>query len=894
MKTKFFYALLAVAIPIVSFGQQDTLEDDPPSIIEPIPNTVPEIYLQQVQPSDATMEFLAQHFENYRAYYFDFGAVESYFLNNHYALEFNLNADGTQTFFSVQRKDLRSPNFVESETLENGETFNRFERDSLNDSLYIPRLVHGFANRTRHELCRFAIYHNNFTGYHWNTESNELMYYISLQEFIKESGSQFTTDENFLLVYNLKDLITQSNSLCEILEEGHNEPQPLGYFDQCAPRFLEIAAEGDYWWCNAFGGNATNKILENLFFVEGIYTFYFNLSFVVNHISLIPTNSSMYNTTSSNDKIAQFRSFWNANRGWVDRDIAILYTSKSYTGGVIGNAYPFSICNVGSAYATMQNHPKNILILAHELGHVFGSLHDEDYGSSTCSGSDTPIMCSYAIAAGPNYYFSPHTRNLILTSINDNAGCLSDHANGPMTAILKSWSNFRNPRWIATWFMNIGDQKVVGNFDGENDDEEIFFASPNKAWVGIMDFSCDQGTDWYHLWGNSGNGTFGTWYRNYGDRYLGGDCDGNGKTDLISVSGNRHWFALQEYNPSTWSWIHKWGNSGSHWVASWYLQANDSYRVADFDGDGKDDLLCTNPNGWAQLIKFNWNSGGYYVPQTIWSNNGNGWLGGVQVNNTTWWLSGKYATLAKDELFTISGNWVTTQRYNGSGWDWIWSQYGASHFASMYILPLNGDQRILNGNFDNDPQHEVVNLNKTWTATADYDGSNYVQNWNNGGTQRLNDWQLNHENEYLFVKAAPTDEKQILGIRTDVTVSGWWIFKKYTYTQSVAGMYKANPIMPDFVMPNTNNGGDAEAEQAPAGLKVDPNPALNNITVEFDNTATKASGVILDITGKKISEVELSVTSPTMGIEHLAQGSYILQITFDNNTFFTTQFIVQE
>ncbi|MFT4063053.1 MAG: M12 family metallo-peptidase [Edaphocola sp.] len=820
-----------------------------------------------------------------------------YLLSTPYAIEFYLNKGNDSTLLTLQRRDLRSSNFIQTETgLEGGITA-LFERNDLSDTSFIVRTLNGFADRDKSKITRFAVYEDNLKGYIYNTELNKVLYFISLQDFIKESGIIFATTDNPLLVFDLGDLIARSNGVCGVLDEVidsvDNDNQYRGYFEDCTPRYLEIATEGDYWWCQVHGSNAANKILENLFFVEGIYTYHFNISFVVNHVSLLISNPSLYNTTDPDEKIQQFRSYWNSNHANIHRDVAILYTGKAYASTVIGNAYPNSLCNQSLAYATMQNHSKNILICAHELGHVFGSKHDEDYASSTCSGSDKPIMCSYAVATGPNYYFSPYTRDVILTSINNHAGCLNDYANGNhLSKIHKTWSNFRNPQWVASWYVNYGDVKLAGNFDGENEgDEEIFFASPDRNWVGIMDFSCDEGTDWYHLWGNGGNRVFGTWYRNYNDRYLAGDFDGDGKDEVVSISGSNQWFAIQEYAPSSWSWTHKYGNGGAGKIAYWYLGSQDRYRVADFDGDGKDELLCVNPNGWSQLIKFNWSAGGYYVPQTIWSNEGNGWVGGVQISNTDQWLSGKYTQLAKDELFTISGTWVSTQKFNGSGWNWVWSQYGASHFAYMYILPLNSEQKQLTGNFDSDLRDEFVNINKTWAGTADYDGSTFVQNYNNGGTQLLSDWNLNADNQYLFIKAAPTAEKQILGFQYNYNCNGFWFWQTCGYNTKIASMYKGNSTAYNFRPGNNEEGNDLAKAN---GLKVYPNPATNTINIDFAGEYENATCTITDAIGKMVKSEQITPASPRINLGGLMRGVYVLKVQFGNKNSFTTKLVINE
>jgi len=432
----------------------------------------------------------------------------------------------------------------------------------------------GFTDRDKSQIVRLSVEENGLTGYVWNTETNHVLYYTSLQDFIKSNNNDFSTSENYLLVFDLGSLISHENALCAALEEEHEDTTAeKGYFEQCTPRFLEIAAEGDKKWCNIYGSNASGKILETLFLVEGIYTYNFNISFVVNNINLLPNNGSLYTSNNSQTVLYEFQSNWNNNHTGIKRDMALLFSGNMSWdfGGTLGRAFLNTLCTNSLAYGITTNTSKRVLTTAHEMGHVFGSHHDDGtggYGTSSCSGNDVPIMCAAAVANGPFFYFTPYTRNIILTSINNHAYCLNDYANGnPITKFHKSWSNFQNQRWIATWLLQNQDKKVVGNFDGENNDEEIFFAAPDNKWVGIMDFSCDQGTNRYHLWGNSGNGTFGTWYRNHGDKYMAGDFDGNGKADLFSVSGGASWSALQEYDPSSWSWIHKWGNAGTHWIA---------------------------------------------------------------------------------------------------------------------------------------------------------------------------------------------------------------------------------------------------------------------------------------------------------------------------------------
>ena len=884
MNKKVLLLLLFLGLATFAGAQNDT-----PSYTQPVIPVIPGFQLNSANVSGATSQYLSGKISTYQAYDFNYQALYNHMLSNPHVLDIELVNGASQTFLSLQRRDMRAEDFVQAETNANGVTQTVFARDTLSDSSYVVNTFSGFADHDKSLISRLAIYPDNLKGYIWNTVTGHVLYYTSLQDFIQESGGTYQTAENFLLVFDLGALTADAGNICTNLSGATQPgtPQPLGYFEECTTKYLEIACEGDKKWCDVYGGvlRAKMKILETLFLVEGIYTYNFNISFVIKYMNFYPFTPNIYSNTDIDQRLNDFRTNWVTHNGAIKRDCALLFSGHSSLPGTAGGvAWPYSVCDPNSAYATINNVSKKVLTTAHELGHILGSHHDNGpggYGSSSCTGMDVPIMCATAYAAGPDFKFSTYTRGVILDFINAHGACLGGYDSGmPVSLIHKSWSNAQDVGRVGPWRLGNGDYKVVGNFDGQNGDEEIFFASADNNWVSLVDFSCDQGTNWYHLWSNYGSRTFGTWHRNTNDKYLSGDFDGNGKSDLFSVSGNCSWAAAQEYNPGTASWIHKWGNSGTRLMAGWYFNGNDTYVTGDFDGDGKDELLCINPNGWAQIIRFNW-SGSAYTPQTIWSNNGNGWVGGVQINNTNRWHKGKFATLSKDELFTISGTWVTTQRFDGTNWQWIWSQYGASDFAGMYILPITAQQISMTGNFDGDANHEFINLNNQWCGTAEYSGSTYVQNWNNGGNFKINDWDLTGVNEYFLVKAAPTAEKQIFAIK----------YRRRTFygpsEPYLCGMYKGNAAAQDFkpALP-------IDEMQKTEKIKVYPNPARDKVIVELGDVRKGASIAITDMSGRLIKRVPVNGANTEIALSDLPGGMYLLTATLEGANVFTTKIVV--
>ena len=166
---------------------------------------------------------------------------------------------------------------------------------------------------------------------------------------------------------------------------------------------ITLAIDSDQELVGLFDGDtdATLGYLGTLMAAtSSIFTRDHGIRLQASHIRLW-TGEDPWNAGSTADELYAFRDLWQAEMGWVQRDLAHFLSGRGLGGGVawlpgLCNAYGYGLSanlNGSFPYPIENNSGQNwdLMVFAHELGHNVGCPHTHDIGVDDCAGGDCSI-----------------------------------------------------------------------------------------------------------------------------------------------------------------------------------------------------------------------------------------------------------------------------------------------------------------------------------------------------------------------------------------------------------------------------------------------------------------------------------------------------------------------
>ncbi|MBK7859076.1 MAG: FG-GAP repeat protein [Archangiaceae bacterium] len=319
---------------------------------------------------------------------------------------------------------------------------------------------------------------------------------------------------------------------------------------------------------------------------------------------------------------------------------------------------------------------------------------------------------------------------------------------------LSTGSSFVSTRWYAATPQHMRNggsgndyQVLTGDFNGDGKtDLATLTRNGGGGW-----------SEWVALELSTGGGFVSArWYaatpqhmRNGGSgndyRVLTGDFNGDGKTDLATVTRNgggawNSWLAMELSTGS--------GFTSTVWPAATPQHmrnggSNADYRVltGDFNGDGKTDVATLTRNGgggWAEWVALELSTGGGFTSTR--------WYAATPQHMRNGGSGGDYQVLAEDFDGDGKTDLATVTKNGGGGWaDWAALELstGGSFVSTRWWTPTpqhmrNGgsgsDYRVLSGRFNADARADLVTVSpsgggawSTWDSVDLSTGSGFSE-----------------------------------------------------------------------------------------------------------------------------------------------------------------------
>ncbi len=327
-----------------------------------------------------------------------------------------------------------------------------------------------------------------------------------------------------------------------------------------------------------------------------------------------------------------------------------------------------------------------------------------------------------------------------------------------------------NPRWgnggshtVDWWYINTNDRYVGGNFDGDGADE-LLAVNPN-GYAHLMKFN---GSSWNTRWANVGNGSIHWWRIGGADRFVAGDfLLGNGRDELLAINPTNGYAHLMVYDGTTWTT--PWANVGSGSIDWWYIGRADSYVAGDLlPGNGRDELLAVNPStGYAHLMTFDGKAWG-----TPWANVGNRAIHWWLIGKGDSYVAGDFSGNGRDQLLAVNPNgYAHLMTFGSTAWTTKWANTGNK---SIHWWSIGSVDRYIAGDFlPGNGRDEVLAVapNNGWSQILSYTGSAWQTIWGNRGAGNLGWWLISERDIYLAGDFAVGDQRdELLSIQLE---NGW-------------------------------------------------------------------------------------------------------------------------
>lgn len=441
-------------------------------------------------------------------------------------------------------------------------------------------------------------------------------------------------------------------------------------------------------------------------------------------------------------------------------------------------------------------------------------------------------------------------------------------------------------RWANSFFQSLHFSAAnmptgkcyFGDFNGDGLIDVLETADPSKpgVWSGWKIYLMTGGV--YSSTPNY-SGTYPSW----GERYLIGDYDGDGKDEFLVTSDayqGIYWagWELYKFNPS----LNTYAMTNNGTDPSW----GERLYVGDFNGDNKDDFLVTAD----ELLT----TGYSWVGYKIFTSSGNGFSQTLQKGWPGYFEDFYIGDFNGDNLdeFIITGNeytdpnvWDGYKVYQNTGSDFIqvgynnWPSWGENFIINDWNRDGHDDYTIVASgqnsvNWQGSKTYLCNDLGNHFIYSFDYSGAgfhyepDYASEKLFGFRNGINNLVSYNSSSHSFSVFNP--------LHCNMTV---WNSAKYgdtTIDPIMAGLSRDMPIVPGNLSPETARP-DIKSDNT-ADLRIYPNPSYNGHFFLDLNGMRGAEIVVYNLDGKEIYNVKTTPQTVDIDLTKFPNGNYLIKI----------------
>jgi hypothetical protein len=264
----------------------------------------------------------------------------------------------------------------------------------------------------------------------------------------------------------------------------------------------------------------------------------------------------------------------------------------------------------------------------------------------------------------------------------------------------------------GSWQFTAGDQFFIGDFNGDGKSEVAVFNGSNwiMPYLGLL---ADDGAGGLRLIARY-DGSMPGWQFTAGDRFYVADFDGDGKDDLLVFNGSNWaipYLGMLRSSGTGFGLVQRYDQQ----LAGWAMTPGDQLYVGDFNGDGADDFYLFNGSNWSIPYLAMMRSEGSKV---VMAHRFDATLPSWQMTAGDQFYVGDFNTDGRQDLFVFNGvNWA---------------------IPYLGMLSSTGSALTATVRYDgNVPGWQMRKNDRHWIAEVNGRAGLFVYNWQDWATEYL-------------------------------------------------------------------------------------------------------------------------------------------------------------